>query len=165
MEIEIVKGDITKLEVEAIVNPANSGLTMGGGLSGIISKIGGREIEKEALKLAPVEVGEAVITSAGNLPAKFVIHAPTMEKPTLKVGKENAQLAMRAILECADKNNISEVAVPGLTTGVGEVSYKDAAEVMLEEIKNFNGKNPKKIILVARSDELKEAFKNLIPAL
>lgn len=162
MEIEIVKGDITKLKVEAIANPANSNMTMGGGLSGVILKAGGEEIEKEAQKLAPVKVGEAIVTGAGRLPAKYVIHAPTMEKPSMKVGKENVNLAMRAILKCADENGISEIAAPGLATGVGGVSYLDAAEAMVDEIKKFKGKDPQKVILVAYNDELYEAFKIVV---
>lgn len=103
MEIKVVKGDITKLEVEAIVNPANSNITMGGGLAGIIRRVGGEKIKKEAQKYIPVKVGDAVVTGAGRLPTKFVIHAPTMERPAMRVGKGNVQLAMRAILECAEK--------------------------------------------------------------
>lgn len=160
MEISVVRGDITKLEMESIVNPANSMVTMGGGLAGIIRKVGGDEIRQEAQKFVPVPVGKAVVTRAGKLPAKFVIHAPTMEKPAEKVGKENARLAMRAILECAVENNISEVAVPGLGTGVGGVSYKDAAEVMVSEIKKYKGEYPKNVILVAYNDKLYKAFQN-----
>lgn len=162
MKIEVVRGDITKMEVEAIVNPANSHITMGGGLAGVIRRKGGEEIREEAQKFTPVEVGRAVLTKAGKLPCRFVIHAPTMERPAQKTTKEKVRLATKGILECAEKNGINEVAVPGLGTGVGGVPPKDAAKVMVEKIKNFPAKNVKKIILVGYSEELYHAFKEAI---
>lgn len=159
MKIEVLKGDITKLKVEAIANPANSRMTMGGGLSGIIRKVGGEEIRKEAQKFAPVSVGNAIVTGAGRLPCKFVIHAPTMERPAEKITSENTRLAMKAILECAEQQNIREIAVPGLGTGVGGVPYEEAAKVMVKTIKNSQTKMIQKIILVAYDECLYETFK------
>ncbi|KXA98902.1 hypothetical protein AKJ39_00320 [candidate division MSBL1 archaeon SCGC-AAA259J03] len=159
MEVEVVKGDITELDVQAIVNPANSGLVMGGGLAGIIKKKGGSEIEKEARDRAPVEVGKAIVTTGGRLPSKHVIHAPTMEGPGEKIPSSNSGLAMRGILECAEKNGINEIAVPGLGTGVGGVSADDAASAMVEELKNFEPETVERVILVGYSDELYRAFK------
>lgn len=159
MKVEVVQEDITQLEVEAIVNPANSGLVMGGGLAGIIKDKGGAEIEEEAQKHAPVDVGKAVITTGGDLPAKYVIHAPTMESPTKNVPAKNAGKAMRGILECAEENGVNEVAVPGLGTGVGGVSAEDAAEAMVQEIKDFESVKIEKILLLGYGDELYEAFK------
>ena len=77
-EIKIIKGDITELKVDAVVNAANNKLVMGGGVAGAIKKKGGRIIEDEAVKKGPIEIGGAVYTSAGNLSAKYVIHAATM---------------------------------------------------------------------------------------
>ena len=162
MKVEIVKGDITEMKIEAIVNPSNSYLTMGGGLAGLISRKGGPSIREEARKYAPVEVGKAVVTSAGNLPCKFVIHAPTMREPAQRIGVENVRKAIGAVLECAEENNISEIAMPGLGTGVGGVDPEEAARVMLEEIKKFNGKSIKRIILVAYNDYLYNAFRDAI---
>ncbi len=159
MKVEVIQEDITQLDVEAIVNPANSGLVMGGGLAGIIKDKGGSVIEKEAQRHAPVDVGKAAMTTGGDLPAKHVIHAPTMESPAKNVPPENAGKAMRGILECADENGIREVAVPGLGTGVGGVSAEDAAREMVDELKEFDGENPEKVILVGYGDELYEAFK------
>lgn len=159
MKVEVVREDITQLDVEAIVNPANSGLVMGGGLAGIIKDKGGTEIEEEAQEHAPVDVGEAVITMGGDLPAKHVIHAPTMESPAKNVPTGNVGRAMRGILECAEGNGVKEVAVPGLGTGVGGVSAGDAAEAMLQEIKDFKSDKIEKIILVGYGEELFGAFK------
>jgi O-acetyl-ADP-ribose deacetylase (regulator of RNase III) len=158
MKIEIIKGDITKLKVDAIVNPANSFLVMGGGLAGIIRSVGGEKIEEEATKHAPVAVGKAIITSGGKLPCKYVIHAPTMGKPAQKISTDNVKLTMEAILKCAEENNIKEIAIPGLGTGVGGVPYKEAAEVMLRILKNFKARNLKKVLLVAYNDNLYNEF-------
>ena len=159
MKIEIIKGDITKLKVEAIVSPANSYITMGGGLAGIIRRAGGEGIKEEAKKYVPVNVGEAIVTKAGKLPAKFVIHAPTMEKPAQRISGENIRLTMRAILECAEKNNIREVAIPGLGTGVGGVPCKEAATIMLKALRDFKARTIRRVIIVAFDHNLYLAFK------
>ncbi len=159
MKVEVYKGDITQLDFQAIVNPANSSLVMGGGLAGIIKKKGGEEIEEEAKEQAPLDVGSAIVTTSGKLPCEFVIHAPTMVRPAQKVSPENARLAMKGILKCAEENGIKEIAVPGLGTGVGGVSAKDAASVMVDELKNFESDVVEKVLLVGYSDELYTAFK------
>jgi len=82
IKITIEQGDITTLEVDAIINPANSYGYMGGGVAGAIKEIGGQEIETEAVAKAPIPIGSAVITTAGSLKAKHIIHAPTMEQPS-----------------------------------------------------------------------------------
>jgi O-acetyl-ADP-ribose deacetylase (regulator of RNase III) len=161
MEIELYKGDITKLDVEAIVNPADSYISMGGGLAKAILDAGGEIIRKEAQKYTPVKVGEAIITSAGNLPAKYVIHAPTMETPG-ETSVENVRLAMTAVLECAEINNIRELAVPGLGTGVGGVEYKEAANVMVSIARGFEPKSIERLIFVAYDDKLYDVFKNAL---
>ena len=78
IKIEILKGDITKLEVDAIVNAANNRMLMGGGVAGAIKRAGGKVIEDEAVKKGPIPIGEALVTKAGNLNAKYVIHAAVM---------------------------------------------------------------------------------------
>jgi len=158
MEIEVIQEDITELDIEAIVNPANSQIRMGGGLAGIIKKKGGREMEKKAQEKAPVKVGKAILSTAGKLKADHVIHAPTMKTPTRNIPAENSGKAMQGILECAKRNGISQVAVPGLGTGVGGVSSEDAAEKMVKTIRKFEGEKPEKIILVGYGDDLYEAF-------
>ena len=157
--IKVKKGDITEEEVEAIVNPSNSYGYMGGGVAFAIKKKGGEEIEKEAIAKSPIPVGKAVVTTAGSLKAKHVIHASTMEKPAQRISLENVAKATRAALECAVKNKIKTIAFPGMGTGVGGVDKKQAARVMMEEIKKF----PElEVILVAFDDELYEAFKEAL---
>lgn len=163
MEITIRQGDITELEVDAIINAANSYGYMGGGVAGAIKKIGGQEIETEAVSKAPIPIGFAVITASGQLKCKHVIHSPTMEQPASLIDINNVKEATRAALECADENNLKRIAIPGLGTGVGGVPRNKAAKVMIETIINFNEKNIKEVILIDRNkemvDEWNKAFK------
>ena len=160
VKIRVLQGDITKLEVEAIVNPANSMLLMGGGVAGAIKRVGGKEIEDEAVKHAPVPVGKAIATTAGKLKAKYVIHTPTMERPAMQIGPENARKAMRGALECARQLKVKSIAFPGLGTGVGGVSANEAAEVMVDELKRHidEGTSLEEVLLVGFSRELSTAF-------
>ena len=160
VKIRVLRGDITKLEVEAIVNPANSMLVMGGGVAGAIKRAGGKEIEDEAVKHAPVPVGKAIATTAGKLKAKYVIHAPTMERPAMQIGPENARKAMRGALECARQLKIKSIAFPGLGTGVGGVSAEEAAKVMVDELKRHidEGTSLEEVLLVGFGEELATAF-------
>jgi O-acetyl-ADP-ribose deacetylase (regulator of RNase III) len=130
-------GDILLAPADAIVNPANSLGLLGGGVAGAIARAGGPEVQREALAQAPIAVGEAVITASGNLIGNgisYVIHAATMPQPGMRIPAENARLAMLAALRCAAKNGIQRLAVPGLGTGVGGVSYRDAANKMVEAL-------------------------------
>jgi len=161
VRIRVAEGDITELDVDAIVNPANSLMIMGGGVAGAIKRKGGIEIEEEARRYAPVPVGEAVATTAGKLKAKYVIHAPTMERPAMRIGLENVEKATRAALLLADKLELESIAFPGMGTGVGGVPYYDAAKKMLEVVKEHvdKGTKLKEIILVAWGKEAFEEFK------
>jgi len=164
VKILVEKGDITKQEVDAIVNAANSMLIMGGGVAGAILRTGGIEIQEEALKLAPVPVGKAVATKAGRLKAKYVIHAPTMERPAMRIPKENVQAATKGALECAEQLKIGSVAFPGMGTGVGGLRLEEAAEVMVQEIKSCidKGTTLKQITLVGFTEDLTLAFQNAL---
>jgi len=169
VKIVVERGDITKLEVDAIVNAANSRLIMGGGVAGAILRAGGKEIQEEALKHAPIPVGEAVATTAGKLKAKYVIHAPTMERPAMRTSKEKVQLATKAALECAEQQRVKAVAFPGMGTGVGGLSHSEAAKAMVQEIKNHiaKGTSLEQVVLVGYTEDLTQAFqealKTIIP--
>jgi O-acetyl-ADP-ribose deacetylase (regulator of RNase III) len=91
MQIEVIKGSILEVDADVIVNPANSLGFMGGGVAGVIKRFGGEEIEKEAVQRAPIPVGSAVLTSAGKLKFKGVIHAPTMEEPAMDSSEEKVR--------------------------------------------------------------------------
>ena len=153
-------GDITKEACDAIVNPANSSGSMNGGVALAIKNAGGSEIEKEASSKAPIPVGSAVATKAGKLKCRFVIHAPTMEKPVEKIKAENVKKAVRAALELASKLNVRKIAFPGMGTGVGCVGFDEAANAMIFEMKKFGGME---IIIVDINEDFVNEFKtNLI---
>ncbi len=163
VEIETFLGDITKLEVDAIVNAANTRLYMGGGVAGAIKRAGGKEIEEEAVKKGPIKIGEAVETTAGKLKAKYVIHSPTMELD-FKTDENKIRLAMKAALKKADELGIESIAFPALGTGVGGFPKDKAAKVMVEELKKHidEGTKLKKVILTDISEEQVEFFKKAI---
>ena len=163
-EIIVKKGDITKERCDAIVNPANSYGLMGGGVALAIRNVGGSEIEKEALEKRPTPVGSAIATTAGRLPARFVIHSPTMKHPAEHIGLENVEKATHAALECAKELGLGSIAFPGMGTGVGGVRKEDAARVMVETIKKFitEMKPDMEIILIGFDDELTDAFRKYV---
>jgi len=164
IEIVAITGDITKQKVDAIVNPANSWMVMGGGAAGAIKRMGGKEIEDEAVKRAPVPVGKAIATGAGRLKAKYVIHAPTMERPAMRIDVENVRLAVRAALELASELRLKSVAFPGMGTGVGGLALEEAADAMIDETKKYveRGTHLKRIVFVGFRDDLTQAFSTAI---
>ncbi|HDQ22984.1 MAG TPA: macro domain-containing protein [Candidatus Uhrbacteria bacterium] len=156
MDIQIQKGDITKVQADAIVNPANSFGWMGGGSAKAIKNAGGREIEDEVIAKSPLEIGKPVSTKVGNLNYKAIIHSPTVESPNDKALPYNVAMATRGALELADDMKFSVIAMPGMGTGIGGFPKKNAAKVMIEEIKKFEPINLEKVILVDIDDELVE---------
>ena len=135
--LEVVEGDITSEDCDAIVNPANSLMIMGGGVAGAIKRRGGVEIEEEALKKAPVPVGEAISTTGGRLRAKYVIHAPTMEKPAMRIPSENVYKATRAALLEAEKLGVRCVALPAMGAGVGGVPVEEPVKTMFKALRDL----------------------------
>ena len=130
--IRIVKGDITSLPCEAIVNAANDHLWMGGGVAGAIKRRGGGEIEREAVRQGPIPIGDAVATRAGRLPARYVIHAVTMGQDLVSA-ESHIRAATRSALQVAERLGLRSVAFPALGTGVGGFPLDRAAAAMLEE--------------------------------
>ncbi|MBC7189166.1 macro domain-containing protein [Candidatus Aerophobetes bacterium] len=154
--IKVIKGDITEQKVEAIVNAANNRFIMGGGVAGAIKRKGGKIIEEEAVAQGPVEIGEAVVTSAGKLPAKYVIHASTMGMD-FKTDSNKIAAATYNALKRADEKKIKQIAFPALGCGVGGFSVSEAAKIMIDKIKQYLKENPsssiKEIIFVLYSDK------------
>ena len=163
VEVELVEGDITEQEVDAIVNAANNELWMGGGVAGAIKRKGGEEIEREAVSKGPIEVGSAVETGAGRLPAKYVIHAAVMSGRDLKTDAEKIRRATRSALELAERLGVESIAFPALGTGVGGFPFEECAKIMLSEVKGFaqGAKNVKLVRFVLYGREAFEAFKRV----
>ncbi len=165
-KIELIKGDITLIEVDAIVNAANTSLLGGGGVDGAIHRAGGASIINECKKIIAKQggckTGEAVITTAGNLPAKFVIHTVG---PVWNGGrngeKEKLENCYRNSLQLAEDNDCRSIAFPGISTGVYRFPKNDAAKIAVKTVKGFLSK-PRKIdkVLFVCFDE--EYFASMI---
>jgi len=164
MEIICQRGDITEIKADAVVNPANSRGEMGGGVAGVLSRRGGAQIEKEAMEKAPIPVGQAVATTAGSLPFRYIIHSPTMEKPGDRASLEAVRQATLAAVYCADSVGVQVLAMPGLGTGVGGISPSSAAEVMVETLRHYETASIRKIILVDQNTEMVDAFRDALLA-
>jgi O-acetyl-ADP-ribose deacetylase (regulator of RNase III) len=130
--LRLVRGDLTSLAADAIVNAANDRLWMGGGVAGAIKRRGGAEIEEEAVRRGPLPIGEAVATGAGRLAARYVIHAVTMGQD-LTTNERNIRAATRSALRVAETLRLRSVAFPALGTGVGGFPLDRAAAAMVEE--------------------------------
>jgi len=159
--IETQQGDISRVQVDAVVNAANNHLWMGAGVAGALKRIGGSEIEREAVAKGPVEIGEAVVTGGGALPAKHVIHAAVMGQD-LTTDRTKISRATRNSLIRASELGITSIAFPALGTGVGGFPVDIAADVMITECVSFveSGSAPllKKIVFVLFSGDALAAF-------
>ena len=130
--MRLVQGDITVRPVEAIVNAANSYLQHGGGVAGAIVRKGGQSIQDESNALSPVDVGSAVITGAGRLRAKYVIHAVG---PRMGEGDEDEKLksAVRSVLELASERGITSVSMPAISSGIFGFPKDRCAQILVGE--------------------------------
>jgi O-acetyl-ADP-ribose deacetylase (regulator of RNase III) len=130
--IRIVRGDLTEFKGDAIVNAANSWLKLGSGVAGAIRLKGGPSIQEECDRHGPIRVGEAALTRAGALPVRYVLHAAVLgERPA---SLETVREATRSALRLAEEHGLRRIAFPLLGTGVGGLSVKEVAQVMLEEL-------------------------------
>jgi O-acetyl-ADP-ribose deacetylase len=158
--IEVQKGDISVMEVDAVVNAANTTLAMGTGVAGALKKRGGVVIEEEAMLQGPVEVGEAVMTTAGNLKATHVIHAAVMGTD-LKTDPAAIGTATQAVLALAVKHKLTSLALPALGTGVGHVPPQQSADAMLAAVSahlKAGATTLKRVIFVLYQDEAHRTF-------
>ncbi len=163
--VRILQVDITTLDVDAIVNAANTELWMGGGVAGSIKRRGGDSIEQEAVAQGPIEIGETVITRAGALPARAVIHAATMG-PDLTTNELAIRHATRSALGAAAERQWTSIALPALGTGVGGFPLDRAAGVMVEElIAHLRGGSAlREVILAVWGGAAEAAFRSALDA-
>lgn len=167
--IEVVQGDITKIQVEAIVNAANTSLLGGGGVDGAIHRAGGKAVLEECQKVrnrqGGCKVGEAVITTAGKLPAKFVIHAVG---PVWNNGQGNEEnllsLAYSNSLKLALDNLIQTIAFPNISTGIYRFPKNRAAQIAIKTVSDFLATTDKinKVIFVCHDTENYNIYKELL---
>ena len=156
-ELEVISGDVTKLEVDAIANAANTQLKHGGGVAAAISRAGGPEVQHESDERAPIGLGEAIETTAGDMPAKWVIHAATMELggPT---SAEIIDRATRSTLAKAEELGCRSLALVAFGTGVGGFPLDEAARLMVGAAREHEG-GLERIVFAVRGEEAERAFR------
>jgi O-acetyl-ADP-ribose deacetylase len=155
-ELEVLDTDVTSLEVDAIANAANTELRHGGGVAAAISRAGGPEVQRESHERAPIGLGEAVETTAGDMPARWVIHAATMELggPT---SAEIIERATRSTLDKAEELEARSLALVAFGTGVGGFSLDEAARIMVDVARSHSG-SLERIVFAVHGADAERAF-------
>ena len=161
--IEASECDITALEVDAIANAANTDLKHGGGVAGAIVRAGGAEIQEESDGIAPIELGDAAATGAGELPSNWVIHAATMHLG----GPTSADVirdATASTLRVADELGVKSLGLVAFGTGVGGFPVDEAARIEVEEVRRHldQGSPLERIVFCVRDDDALRAFEEAI---
>ena len=161
--VEVLEADITRLQVDAIANAANTQLRHGGGVAGAISRAGGPSIQAESDELGPIDLGAAVTTGAGELPARWVIHAATMHLggPT---SAEIIREATASTLRVADELGARSLGLVAFGTGVGGFPLDEAARIEAEEVwRHLDGGSAlERVVFCLFGDEAREAFKRAV---
>jgi O-acetyl-ADP-ribose deacetylase (regulator of RNase III) len=157
--IDLIEGDITEIEVDGIVNAANEQLQLGSGVAGAIRKKGGASIQEECDRIGGTPVGTAVMTGAGKLPAKQVLHAVG---PRMGEGEEDRKLAsaVRSALALADRHGLKSIALPAISTGVFGYPLERCARILLTEVHRYvqGGTKLDRVVVCLRGDEAFKTF-------
>ncbi|MBA2793033.1 MAG: macro domain-containing protein [Thermoleophilaceae bacterium] len=158
MELEVEQTDVTTLEVDAIANAANTDLAHGGGVAGAISRAGGPAVQRESDARAPIGLGEAVETTAGDMPCRWVIHAATM----VLGGPTSAEIISQATtstLAKADELGAGSLALVAFGTGVGRFPLHEAARVMVEAVRAHEPRSLERVVFAVHGDRAEAAFR------
>ena len=163
--IEVIDTDITRLDVDAIANAANTRLLHGGGVAGAISRAGGPQVQRESDERAPIGLGEAVQTTGGQMPCRWIIHAATMELG----GPTSAEIIRRATastLRLADELGARSLALVAFGTGVGGFPLEQAAQIEVDEVRKHldAGSGLERIVFAVRGAAAREAFEAALTA-
>ena len=157
MKLEVLQADVTKLEVDAIANAANTQLLHGGGVAAAISRAGGPVVDEESRAAAPIGLGEAVETSAGHMPARWVIHAATMELG----GPTSAEIIAKATwstLEVAERLGCTSLGLVAFGTGVGGFPLDEAARLMVGAVRVHEPRSLERVVFAVHGAEAERAF-------
>jgi len=168
----VLQGDIASVEVDAVANAANDHLWMGAGVAGALKRAGGEEIEREAMVQGPIPVGTAVATTAGRLPARYVIHGAVMGQD-LHTGAELVERTTLACLELADELGCHSLALPAFGTGVGGFALDECARLMVDVVRAFargrrrerpprEPRSLERVVFCVFGDEVYEAFSSSV---
>ncbi len=156
-ELEVQRADVTKLEVDAIANAANTELEHGGGVAAAISRAGGPAVQEQSHEKAPIGLGDAVETTAGDMPARYVIHAATMNLggPTSRAIIERAT---RSTLRRAEELGCRSLGLVAFGTGVGGFPNEEAAEVMVGASREHRGEKLERVVFCVHGEDAERAF-------
>jgi O-acetyl-ADP-ribose deacetylase (regulator of RNase III) len=160
-QLEVIQADVTKLDVDAIANAANTQLAHGGGVAGAISRAGGPSVQAESDQKAPIGLGEAVETTAGDMPCRWVIHAATMELG----GPTSADIIERATestLAQAEELGCGSLALVAFGTGVGGFPLEEAARIMVGAARDHSGSSLERIVFAVHGDAAERAFRDAL---
>jgi O-acetyl-ADP-ribose deacetylase len=157
VQLEVVDGDITRLEVDAIANAANDRLWMGAGVAGAIKRAGGDEIEREAVAKGPIAIGDAVATAAGRLPARWVIHGAVMGQD-LRTDADKIARTTASCLRVADELGAETVALPAFGTGVGGFPLEECARIMVDSVRAHEPRTLSRVVFAVFGDDARDAF-------
>ena len=159
MYFKLVKGDIADAIADAIVNSAGTSLHMGGGVAGALKRKGGDSIEEEALKKAPIGLGKAIATNAGNLNAKYVVHAAAMpNQGDERATSDSISQATRNALRLAEELECNSIAIPAIGCGIAGFPLEQGPRIILREVSRFNGRHLQKCLVVLFSEPEFKAF-------
>jgi O-acetyl-ADP-ribose deacetylase (regulator of RNase III) len=161
LELEVVEGDIAALDVDAVANAANDHLWMGAGVAGAIKRAGGDEIEREAVGKGPIEVGTAVATGAGRLPARHVIHGAVMGQD-LRTNAELVERTTRSCLELADELGCESLALPAFGTGVGGFPLDECARLMVAVARGYEPRTLERVVFAVFGADAAAAFEQAL---
>jgi len=161
MRLEVVEGDIAQLDVDAVGNAANDHLWMGSGVAGALKRAGGEEIEREAVALGPIGLGEAVATGAGRLKAKHVLHGAVMGQD-LRTNAELVGRTTRSCLELADELGARTLALPAFGTGVGGFPLGECAQIMVSEARGYEPSSLETVVFAVFGDDAHNAFEDAL---
>jgi O-acetyl-ADP-ribose deacetylase len=157
MKLEVVDGDISALEVDAVANAANDHLWMGAGVAGALKRVGGEEIEREAMAKGPIPVGEAVATGAGRLPARWVVHGAVMGQD-LRTNADLVERTTQSVLRVADDLGAESLALPAFGTGVGGFPLDECARLMVKAVREHEPRTLNRVVFAVFGAEAKRAF-------
>jgi O-acetyl-ADP-ribose deacetylase len=161
LTLEVQQVDVTRLEVDAIANAANTQLKHGGGVAAAISRAGGPAVQRESTGKAPIGLGEAVETTAGDMPSRYVIHAATMELG----GPTSAPIiadATRSTLAKADELGCRSLALVAFGTGVGGFGLDEAARLMVDVARAHRPSSLQRVVFAVHGDEAERAFREAV---
>jgi O-acetyl-ADP-ribose deacetylase (regulator of RNase III) len=153
-QLRMIRGDITTVDADAIVNSANNDLVMGGGVSGAIRRVAGQAVQDECHKIGTVPLGTAVVTSGGLLKAQWIIHA-AVNPLGMWADAKSVRNATRAALKRADEKQVKRLAFPALGTGAGALAVERCADILIEEVMKHceNDQTPLEEVMFVLYDE------------